>query len=385
MSVSRERQPSSFESAYVGLAGALFTFAMGLSAVAIPLFALSAGYSAGQIGLLVALSACAQLGVRSVMSALMRHLASKSFVTLAAVLMALSCLLLVASAGSWAFVCSQLAQGAARGFFWTGGQTHVVRTSTSSVAAIARINLTSGFGQVLGPLLAGPLIQQLSVAWTLSCAGLFGALAVVPASLMVRLPPLRPERKRAAASSASPRSGVGIASWAGASAGSWRAMMNSYVPVVLAETGHAASAIGVVAAVANTTSIAGGAGAGWIKTRQLKISLIVGMVATGVGLGLFGLLAGNLVAAATALALSGLSAGLLQTVGPALASETVQPEERGEALATAGAYRAAALLFTPLGVAGLLAVMATSAAVAVTGLVMVGPAVLACGRNTMSD
>lgn len=385
MSAARERQPSRFESVHVGLAGALFTFAMGLSTVAIPLFALSTGYNAGEVGLLVALSACAQLGVRSVMGILMRHAAPKYFVVVSGVLMSLSCLVLVASAELWAFVCSQLAQGAARGFFWTGAHTHVVRTSKSSVAAIARINLTSGVGQILGPLLAGPAIQHLSVAWTLSCAGIIGALAVLPSSFMVWLSPLRPEKKRGAARSARRRSGVGMASWAGASAGSWRAMMNSYVPVVLAETGHAASAIGVVVAVANSMSIAGGAGAGWIRTRQLRLSLIVGMATAGVGLAMFGLLAGDLMAAAGVLAVSGLGAGLLQTVGPALASETVSHEARGEAIATAGTYRAGALLLTPLGVAGLLTVMATSAAVAITGLLMVSPVVLNRGRDETSD
>lgn len=382
MSRSRECQRFRFEDLYGGTSGALFSFAMGLSAVAIPLYALQSGFGGGQVGVLVALSACAQLASRTVIGALMRRWADKYFVVGAALLMSFSCLVLTLSDGLLVFVVSQLAQGAARGFFWTGSQTHAVRTSPSSIAAIGRINLLSGIGQILGPFAAGPLIDHLSARWALGCGASLGLLAVVPAMALARLEPLKPAKKRRGSlAGAWQQPGLGLASWAGATAGGWRAMMNSYVTVVLNASGHSGGVVGVVAGIANATSILGTGAAGRIKSDRLRPYLVGGILVTGVGLALFGLLHGQLVAAAVALAVAGLAAGLLQTAGPALASEAVSHDERGEALATAGTYRSAALLFAPLGVAGLLAVMTASGAVAVLGVVMAGPVLLLRGAG----
>ena len=384
MNAPAVRQASRFEGGYSGICAALFSLAMGLSAVAIPLLALAAGYHAGEVGLLVSLSAVSQLLTRSVMGLLLRHVPDKLFIGAAGLLMASSCLVLVASAGLWAFVLSQLAQGAGRGVFWTGAQTHVVRTSASSVSAIAKVNLTSGLGLIIGPLAAGPMIDHLSPEWTLTCAALCGLLVPLPTALLLRLPPMRPTRTRGASGPVWRRPGVGLASWAGASAGAWRAMMNAYVPVVLNQAGQSASSIGVVAAAANAASIAGGAGAGWTKPPHLRPWLIVGIMTTGTGLALFGALAHQLVAAGAAISAAGIGAGLLQTVGPALASEAVADEERGEAIASTGTYRAAALLVAPLGVAALVSIMTTSAAVAVAGMAMAAPALFSRRRERAS-
>lgn len=380
MGTSEECQPSRLEGWFVGVSGALFSFAMGLSAVAIPLYALDRGLDAAEVGVLVAFSAVAQLGTRSVMGRLLRRVPDKYFVIAAAALMAFSCGVLLVSHGWWAFLLSQLAQGAARGGFWTGGQTHVVRTSESSVAAIARMNLTSGVGVTLGPLVAGPLIAHASTAWALIVAVAAALFATIPAVLLQRLAVLQPKPK------AKPRRGqrrpvvmasdVGLARWAGGVAGAWRSMMNSFVPVILAEVGHAAPAIGAVTAAANLASIVGSSAAVWVRVERLGRSLLLGIAATGVGLACFGGLAPWLMASGVGLFVSGLAAGLLQTVGPALASEAVGPEERGEAIATAGTWRAAALLGAPLLVSGLVGVMAAPAALVVLAGVMTGPVAL---------
>lgn len=370
-------QPSRFEGFYVAAGGSLFSFAMGLSAVVIPLFGLESGFSGAEVGVLVALSACAQLATRSVMSALMRRCPDKHFVSAAGLLMAVSCLVLLISAGWWAFALSQVAQGAARGFVWTATQTHAVRTSPSAVAALAKVNLTSGVGQIVGPLAAGPILEHLSVTWALAVGAVPAALVIVPASLLQRLEPLRPDRGNRAERRQQRGSGVRLASSAGAAAGAWRAMMNSFVPILLAGAGQSASAIGTIAAVANTTNITGGAVAGKIPVGRLNGFLVAGIAATGIGFAGFAGFAGHLLLAAVLLALSGAGAGLLQTVGPALASETVRPEERGEALATAGTYRAAALLAAPLVVSGLVTVVATPVAMLALGVAMTAPAAFA--------
>jgi MFS family permease len=80
------------------------------------------------------------------------------------------------------------------------------------------------------------------------------------------------------------------------------------------------------------------------------------------------------------LALSGLGAGALQTVGPAVATDAVHPEERGEAIAAAGTFRAAALFAAPLAIAGAITVVPLAAAMAVVGVAIAAPALRATRR-----
>lgn len=65
-----------------------FSFALGLSTVALPLLALAEGYSSVMIGVLTATSAVAQLLVRLVIGALMRRYPDWVLILLAALLLA---------------------------------------------------------------------------------------------------------------------------------------------------------------------------------------------------------------------------------------------------------------------------------------------------------
>lgn len=357
---------------------AVFSVALGLVSVAVPLFALARGYSATEVGLLVALSATSQLGSRLFMGRMMRRLPDKVFVVAAGAILALSSVLLLMSSAWIVFAASQLLQGVSRAFFWTGSQTHAVRMSTSAVGALARVNLASGVGQLVGPVLAG-LLAERSLEWALTLSAVFGALAVVPAAFLVRLPPFVKLEHDRNARRVWRRPGVVHACSAAGTAGAWRGLLNSYVPVVLDQARVSSSLIGVLVAVANAASVVGSALTGKVTTRGARLSLIVGVLATGLGMGAVGPLATLTVACAVALTVSGLGAGALQTVGPAIAAETVHPEERGEAIASSGVFRASALFLAPLGVAALVTVLPMGAALAAAGALIAAPAVMMRG------
>jgi MFS family permease len=354
---------------------------MGLSAVASPLLALRSGYDASAIGVYIALSAVAQLSSRAFMGAMMRRIPDKYFVMLAGVSMGASCAAFSVWTDWWAFALSQVLQGLARGIFWTGTQTHAVRTSSNSVSAIAKVNLASGIGQVTGPFVCGPIVAHWSATAAMLLATVCGLLVVVPSSLMLVLPPMRPKKGASGTTAVWRRPGVALASWGGATAGAWRAMMNSYVPIVLEAARHSSNVIGAVVAVANAASIASGYFAGRIHATRLQGWLVGSIVVTGIGLGLFGLLSSGVLLCSVALAASGIGAGLLQTVGPAMATEAVEPEERGEAIASAGTFRAAALFAAPLSVAALVTVLSAPVAVAVAGAMLAVPSLLQPKRS----
>jgi MFS family permease len=350
------------------------SFCLGGSSVALPLIALRAGYDGTQIGILVACSALAAMGVRPLLARVMRIVPDRVLVAASAGLLALSSGFALASLAMVPFVVAHVLQGASRSCFWTGIQTHVVRGPGPSARALARVNLVSSLGLLAGPAAAGWLLER-GPAPTLVLVGAV-AVAAVPASLRMGrfdpfvLPPDRPPGRIWR------RPGVDAACWAGATAGGWRALVGSYVVVAFERVGQASSTIGVLVAVANAASVAGAVLVSRLHPRWLTAAFASGTLVTGVGLALCVLVAGSAPLAAAALALSGLGAGALQTVGPVLGTDAVHPEERGEAIAAAGMFRAGVGLGAPVLVAALLGLMPLTAAMSLAGVTLAAPTLL---------
>jgi hypothetical protein len=98
----------------------------------------------------------------------------------------------------------------------------------------------------------------------------------------------------------------------------------------------------------------------------------------------FPFVASNAVAAAVAMALGGLGSGLLMSLGPALATMSVRPEERGEAIAVAGTFRAVALMITPGAAAAAIGIVTLPVGMVVAGLVIGIPPIVAGLRRSFA-
>jgi MFS family permease len=360
------------DGAWVGAANAGFSFALGAASVALPLQAVAAGYGPVAVGVLTAVSAVSQMAGRMSLGRVMRLVPDWVIIAIACAVLAVSSTIVVISSAVVPFVLAQLLQGVARAYFWTGSQTHVVRGDGSSVKALASVNLIGNLGLLTGPVVAGFIIGDDAHAALLVAAGV-ALLALVPAARLDRLPPFRkvenPPPGRLWA-----RAGVWEGCYAGVTAGAWRGLLGSYVPIALVHAGHVSATVGVLVAVANATAILGS----WLvrhvdgERRALQI-MRWGTPATGAAMAVMGLVASSNVLAGLALAVSGIAAGALQTLGPALASDAVHPEERGEAIAATGVWRAASLFASPLVTAALVAVTPIGAAMVVTGVMMAAP------------
>lgn len=361
--------------ARAGIFGAVacFSLALSVSSVAVPILIVRAGYSNAAVGFFIALSAVTQIGVRFRIGAVMRRVADKHLVGAAVVLMAVGSGLLVVSATLWIVIASQLLQGAARGLFWTGIQTHAVRISSRAARGLASVNLASAAGLILGPGLAGLLLES-SARLAMGAAMTGATLALLPVLLMARLPVFPSMDQRLGEVRVSRRSGVRIGSWAAASAGAWRGLMGAYVPIVLNQAAHSSTVIGAVVGAANTATILAGWASRWVGSGRLARGLPAGIAVTGVGMGVFGVTADMLMLAAVALVASGLGMGMLQTLGPATAAEAVGEHEHGDAMATVGLYRAGATFVAPFGVAVLVLAMPVGWALAAAGAVLALPA-----------
>jgi MFS family permease len=337
-----------------------------------PLLALSSGYSGVEIGVLTALSALIQMATRIFMGPAMRRLSNRTFVIAAAVLLAVSSGMVAFTAAVVPFAIAQMLQGVARAFFWTGSQTQAVRMSTSSVRGIAMLNLASAVGLLAGPLIAGVLSES-SPQLALAVGTGVALFAAVPAWLLVRLPPFVPPADRKKHGRVWQRPGADAGSWAGVTAGAWRGLLGSYVPAVLEEARQSPSTIGVLVSIANGAALAGSVLVGRVHGRWVARSFAAGVLAASAGTVAVAPLSPFAWAAGLALAVSGLGAGVLQTVGPAVAADAVHPEERGDAIATSGTFRSAALFLAPLGVAGLVTMIPLTAAMVAVGTALAIP------------
>jgi MFS family permease len=353
------------------LGGLTFSTALGMATVALPLLALDAGYSKSAVGLLTASSAVSQMAVRMGLGPLMRRYPDWLLVFIAGGMLAASCGLVAWSAAVVPFVLCELLQGVARGCFWTGSQTHVVRGKGSSVGRLAVVNLVASVGQLSGPVVAG-VVAARSISHSLVAAAGIALFCMLPPLALDRLPPFSPPKDRPKGRIWR-RPGVDAGCWASLVAGAWRGLISSYVPVVLERAGQPVQLIGVLVSVGNGANIAGAALVARVRSRTLVRAVIACMLAAGIGAALVGLVAGSVPLVGLVLAVSGLGGGALQTLGPALASDMVHPEERGDAISATGTFRAAALFASPLAVAGLLTFMALTPAMLIAGLLITLP------------
>ena len=150
-------------------------------------------------------------------------------------------------------------------------------------------------------------------------------------------------------------------------AGSWRGILNSYVPVVLRSVGESYFLVGVLVAVANAASIAGAGIMGLLRRfRQIEV-FAIGVLTAAAGTALIGLTAKSVTISVVLLAVGGIGAGLLQTLGPVMAANGVSPQQKGDAVAIAGSFRAGALLVAPFFTAMLLGPLGMTAALIIVG------------------
>ncbi|MFZ5850457.1 MAG: MFS transporter, partial [Actinomycetota bacterium] len=249
----------------------MFSVSLGMASVATPLLAVRSGYSGIEVGLLVAVSALTQMATRLVLGRAMRIVGDWVLVVAAAALLAGSNALLALTAAAVPFILAATVQGVARACFWTGSQTHVVRGPGTAVGALAQVNFISSLGLLAGPTLAG-ILAELSLQTAFGVAALVAVAAVVPALLLDRLPPFQPPPDRPPGQIWR-RPGVATGCWAGASAGAWRGLLGSYVPVALEAARQPGTTTGALVSVANAASVVGAVVVGRVRERWVRRSL----------------------------------------------------------------------------------------------------------------
>nr|WP_281370339.1 MFS transporter [Microbacterium pseudoresistens] len=363
----------------------MFSVSLGMATVIVPLLATAAGYQLGVVGFLIGVSAITQIVARAGMGVLMDRFSTRTFILASLLLLAASCAVLAASDALWAFIVSQLLQGAGRAYFFTGTQTHVVRGTRPAVSALAIMNVTNGIGLLVGPLLAG-FIGDSSLILALVVAAAIAGVAILTCVFLVRYEPFvkqQPIEGEVKPSRMWRRSGVMTAGWMGAVAGAWRGILNSYLPLLITQAGHSIPVAGAMMTLANLAALGGSAVATPVRRLGIPISTVLGTALVSLGTAAMALSTANFVWSGIFLAISGIGAGVLQTLGPALGAESVDPQERGRSIAAIGTFRAISLLITPMGIGALVFVLPSAAvATAVVAVAVAVPAMVMRGSGS---
>lgn len=354
-----------------GAANFTFGTALTIGAVALPLVALAAGYDAAAVGLLTAASAVTQLATRLVLPELLRRFGDRSLILIGFVLLALSYIGLLLSTEAPVFVVVQGLHGTARGLFWTGSQTHAVRGTGGTVRRLAQMQLMGNIGTLVGPALAGAL-AAIELSFALVAGAVVSGAGALVATQLRWLPPFQ-RRPAATRGDTLRQPGVLTGSLANFTAGGWRSLLSSYIPVVLATSGYGPAVIGLLLAVTDAAAVAAAALLVPRRTGHPAMPLRAAVVMMGSSLVALPFLTHDPIVAAAALVVGGAGSGLVLVLAPALVSDSVEPEARGEALAVSGTFRAVALMVTPAAVALSLGFMPLGAAMAGAGLLIGAP------------
>ncbi len=351
-----------------------FSVALGIGFVAVPLAALDAGYDAASVGFFTAASGVVQVFGRAQVTWFLARIPDRWLIVGAALLLAATYGLLVASTAVPAFIAAMVCLGLARAYFWTGSQTHAVRGGHDTVRALAIMNTLSSIGTVVGPALGGALVAVSHDA-ALAVAAVV-ALVAAGVSLALRSLPTYDRARPAGEPRVWRRPGVDAACWASFAGGGWRALLNSYVPVVLVAAGQPSTTIGVLLSLAEGVSIASAAALVRLPRTRVRAGLLAGVLAVGASLAMVPFAAGSVAVAAVLLGISGAGGGLVTTLGPAMAANSVPAGQVGAAIAVTGTFRAFGLLALPFGVASSLAVVPVAPAMVVAGVAIAVPTVL---------
>ena len=172
------------------------------------------------------------------------------------------------------------------------------------------------------------------------------------------------------------RPGVNVGCAAATAAGGWQAVLTSYVPVALVAAGQKAATVGVLVSIANGAMLVAAGSPGRVPSRWQAPAVVAGVLLAVQRWRSRRPSAAVVPLAGLVLAAGGYAAGTLQVLGSAVVAESVNPEERGDAIAASGTFRALSMFSTPLAVAGLITVIPLTPAVAVVGVALGLPAVV---------
>lgn len=332
-----------------------WNYGLGMTWLAIPLYAHSQGLSAAEIGILFAVPVVAQIAINLLGGAYTDRLGGRAVMLASCLSMALGGLELVFAQGFWMLFVGQVLMVLSRAAFWPANWAIASELPGDRGTQVGRLNAITNLAHILG---------NASCGFVLAASGFRGALAGIAllglASFLVGLwTPARSARKPTPGSVFANYlllARMPIVYYAACCAYLSAVPMTlsmTFFPLLLQEFGYAESASGILLALRAVGGIAAGLVlARFVHTGPASLWPVFGGLAVALSIGLMPVQP-HWAAIGTLMFVVGMGAGMQTLYIQITLSEVTRLEMRGSAMAIGGLGWSFSHLTTPL-VAGFL-------------------------------
>jgi MFS transporter, DHA1 family, multidrug resistance protein len=357
------------------LASLAWNLGLGMTWLAVPLYAYNQGLSNAEIGILFAAPVLAQAPLNLVGGAYTDRIGGRRILLGSSIAIIAAGLWLVVAEGFWMLLVGQLVLVVSRAAFWPATWAMASELPGARGVQLGRLNAVTNFGQIVGTTLCGFLLAAAGFDVTFAVLAATGAIALA-AGLGTQAQAPKPAPPRHVLASYLPLLRERIIAYtvmcAYLSALPFSLTMSFY-PVLLADYGHSEEASGILLALRALGSI--GASllvARFVRTGPQTLWPVVCGVAVAASVGLLPVV-NHVVPIGFWLLVVGAGTAAMTLYFQVTISEASRPEERGSALALGGLGWSVSHLSTPL----LMGFLADRFGL-VTGFYVLGGFALAC-------
>jgi MFS family permease len=337
--------------AFFFLASLAWNFGLGMTWLALPLYASTQGLSNAQIGALFAAPVLVQVPLNLAGGAYTDRIGGRRIVLGSCAAMALAGVWLIFAQGFWMLMLGQVALVLSRAAFWPATWAMASELPGERGIQLGRLNAVTNLGQIAGTGLCGFLIAGAGFATTFAALLAIGLLAFCAGLGTRRAPPRHAgaPRKLLAGYSALLRRPIIAYSMLCAYLSALPFSLSiSFYPLLLAHYGYGEASSGLLLALRAVGSIAAGLAAGrFVRTGPQTVWPVVCGAAVAAAIGLLPLV-NHVAPIAFWMMLVGVGSGAMTLYFQITISEASRLEERGSALALGGLGWGVSHLTTPL-------------------------------------
>jgi MFS family permease len=337
--------------AFFFLASAVWNFGLGMTWLAVPLYAYNQGLSNVQIGVLFAVPVLAQAALNLVGGAYTDYIGGRRIMLGSCWAVVAAGLWLVIAEGFWMLVVGQVVLVVSRAAFWPATWAMASELPGHRGIQLGRLNAVTNVGQIAGSALCGFLLAAAGFDATFATLAATGLLAFI-AGLATRAgTPKAPSPHRNLLARYRPllRQPIILYSMVCAYLSALPFSLSmSFYPLLLAEYGYGEETSGVIVALRAIGAIAAGLiAARFVRTGPDTLWPVACGVAVAAAVGLLPLI-NHVLPIALWMLVIGVGSGAMTLYFQITISEASLLEERGSALALGGLGWSASHLSTPL-------------------------------------